>query len=430
MFPVVLLIVSFLGLIFLGVPIAFAIGVASLLTIWELGLPAKVIANQMFSSIDSFPLLAVPFFLFLGRLMNDGGITDRLLKVADAFVGSVRGGLGHINVVVSMMFASISGSAAADTASIGAVMIPAMKKAGYPLPYSVAITACSSILGMIIPPSILMILYGAFGNVSIGALFLGGVVPGLIIGLGQMAYTYVLAIHYGFPAKPRTPLNETVRVTARALPPLLLPVIVLGGITGGIFTATEAAAVAVVYGLFLALVFYRNVRLAELPAMLGEAVVSYALPLFCVATAGVMGWLIAYLNIAQDVANLILSITDSPVGVYLMLVGFLLVMGTVLSPITAVIIFLPILQHLGDVIGTNPIQLGLVVVMCLTLGQVTPPYGICLLIAAQIGEISAVRAFVAAAPILLIVLTAILIGILAPELYLYLPSTFFPEAFP
>ena len=428
MFPVTLLIVSFLCLIFLRVPIAFAIGVSSLLTIWELGLPPRCIANQMFSSIDSFPLLAVPFFLFLGRLMNDGGITQRLLNVADAFVGSVRGGLGHINVAVSMMFASISGSAAADTASIGAVMIPAMKQAGYPVPYSVAITACSSILGMIIPPSILMILYGAFGNVSIGALFLGGIVPGLIIGLGQMAYTYVLAVRHGFPAKPRTPMVETFGITLRALPPLLLPVIVLGGITGGVFTATEAAAVAVVYGLFLSFVVYRNVRLADLPSMLSEAVISYALPLFCVATAGVMGWLIAYLNIAEDVARLILSVTENPIGVYLMIVAFLLVVGTVLSPITAVIIFLPILQHLGDVIGANPIQLGLVVVMCLTLGQVTPPYGICLLIAAQIGEISAMRAFAAAAPILLIVMAAILIGILVPEIYLFLPRTFLPNA--
>jgi len=428
MFPAILLIVSFLVLIFVGVPIAFAIGIACLLTIWELGLPMLCVANQMFTSIDSFPLLAVPFFLFLGRLMNDGGITDRLLKVADAFVGSVRGGLGHVNVAVSMLFASISGSAAADTASIGAVLIPAMKKAGYPVPYSVAITACSSILGMIIPPSILMILYGAFGNVSIGALFLGGIVPGVLIGFGQMAYTYVLAVRYGFPAKPRTPFGEKCRITVRALPVLLLPVIILGGITGGVFTATEAAAIAVAYGLVLALGFYRNVRLAELPGMLSEAVVTYALPLFCVATAGVMGYLIAYLNIAEDVAQLILSITDNPIGVYLMIVVFLLIVGTVLSPITAVIIFLPILQHLGDVIGTNPIQLGLVVVICLTMGQVTPPYGICLLIAAQIGEVPAIKAFAAAAPILLIVLAVVLIGILAPDIYLFLPRTFLPDA--
>ncbi|MCG8509697.1 MAG: TRAP transporter large permease [Rhodospirillales bacterium] len=427
--PVVLLVGTFFLLILLRVPLAFALGIASLLTILDLGLSPLTVANQMFSSINSFPLLAVPFFLFLGRLMNDGGITDRLLRVADATVGHIRGGLGHINVVVSMMFASISGSAAADTASVGAIVIPAMKKAGYNPAFSVAITAASSTLGMIIPPSILMVLYGAFGNVSIGALFLGGIVPGLMIGLGQMAYTYYVAVRTGHQPKQRKSAGEMGRAVFLALPPLSLPIIILGGIMSGVFTATEAAAVAVVIGLVLALVVYRNISPRDLPEMLGQAVVTYSVPLFCVATAGIMGWLIAYLNIATDISNFILSITDSPFGVYLMIIGFLIVIGTVLSPVTVVIIFLPILQHLGNLLGFDPVHLGLIVVLSMTMGLVTPPYGICLLIATQIGEVPVPRAFLAVLPLLAIAGSVILLGVIFPELFLYLPKTFLPDAF-
>lgn len=425
-----LLIGSFLVLILLRVPIAFALAAASMITIVKLGLSPVTVANQMFASINTFPLLAVPFFLFLGKLMNDSGITDRLLQVADSTVGHIRGGLGHVNVMVSMMFASISGSAAADTASVGAVMIPAMKKAGYSTPFAVAITACSSTLGMIIPPSILMVLYGAFGDVSIGALFLGGIVPGLLIGIGQMVYTYAVAVRTGMTPGPRPRVGEAARAVVRAFPPLLLPIIILGGIMTGVFTATEAAAIAVVVGLFLAMAVYRSISLRSLPRILSQAVVDYSLPLFCVATAGIVGWLIAFLNIAADVSQFILSITDSRFGVMMMIVAFLVIVGTVLSPVTAVIIFLPILQSLGKFAGVNDVHLGLIVVLALTTGLVTPPYGICLLIACQIGEISATRAFAAVLPILLITVGVIVAGILVPDLFLFLPKYFLPEAFP
>lgn len=205
MTPIVTLIAGFLFLILLRVPIAFAIALASLVTVVQLGLPATSVVNQMVSNINSFALLAVPFFLLLGRLMNDSGITDRLMTFAQSMVGHIKGGLGHINVLVSMMFASMSGSAAADTASVGAIMIPAMKKAGYPAPFAVALTATSSTLGVIIPPSILFVIYGAFGNVSIAGLFLAGVLPGLLIGFGQMAYTYYVARRYGVANTPTCP---------------------------------------------------------------------------------------------------------------------------------------------------------------------------------------------------------------------------------
>lgn len=429
MFDTVLLIGGFLFLIMLRVPIAFALAASSMVTIYHLGLSPVTIANQMFTSVNSFTLLAVPFFLFLGKLMNEGGITDRLLKVADVTVGPIRGGLGHVNVLVSMLFGCISGSAAADTASIGSVLIPAMKKAGYNVPYTVAITACSSTLGMIIPPSILMVLYGAFGNVSIGALFIGGIIPGILIGGGQMAYTYFVAVKSGMQPSEWRPLPEVGMALYKAIPPMLLPIIILGGIMTGVFTATEAAAVAVMVGLFLALFVFHEMHVIDLPRVFAQAVVDYSLPMFCVAAAGVMGWLIAYLNIATDIANFILSVTDSPFGVLMMISAFLVIVGTVLSPVTAVIIFLPIIQKLGTVAGINDVHLGLIVILSLTTGLVTPPYGISLLIACQIAEISATRAFVAVIPVLCITFGMIALGALLPDLLLFLPKLVMPEAF-
>lgn len=427
--PLITLIGSFLLLIAMSVPIAFAIGLASIITIMQLGLPLTSVVNQMFASINSFPLLAVPFFLLLGRLMNDGGITDRLLRFADSTVGHIRGGLGHINVMVSMMFASLSGSAAADTASVGAVLIPAMKKSGYPAPFAVALTAASSVLGGIIPPSILMVIYGAFGNVSVGALFMGGVLPGVLVGLMQMGYVYYVAKRHGIKATGKFSFGQMGRTAVVAAPPMLLPIIILGGITLGVFTATEAAAVAVLIGALLAFVFYRAIRFRRIPNILSDSVVAFSLPMFAVASAGIMGWLISYLGIAQEVANFILSVTESRIGIMLMVMGFMLVIGTVLSPVTAVIIFLPIIQGLCLAADINQIHMGLVVILSLTLGLITPPYGICLLIATQIGEVSMPRAFMAVLPLIGLILAVIIALILLPSVFLFLPHMMFPKAF-
>lgn len=425
--PLVLLMGSFFLMIVFKIPIAFALGLSSLLTIQYLGLSFFSVVNQMYASIDSFPLLAVPFFLLLGNLMNEGGITDRLVRLSDALIGHIRGGLGHVNVLVSMLFAGLSGSAAADTAGIGAMLIPAMKKAGYDMPYTVAVTAASSTLGVIIPPSIMMVIYGAMGQVSIGALFLSGFVPGVLIGLSQMAYTYYLAVKRGYPANPRKSFLEIGQAFSKAILPLILPVIILGGIILGIFTATEAAAVAVVYGLILMLGVYRSLKPKQLFMIFSEAVVSYSLAMLAVACAGVMGWLIAYLNAPQTISIYIMGITQSSFGIFLLIVLFLLIVGTFLSPITAIIIFLPIIQGLGKVAGIHPVHLGIIVVLTLSIGMVTPPYGICLLIASQIGGIPAHRAFVATLPMIGLALVIIFIGILIPDLFLFLPKLFMPE---
>lgn len=429
MSPLILLLIAFFILLFIRVPIAFAIGLSSIVTIIYIDIPYTTMINQLFSGIDSFTLLAVPLFLLVGKLMNDGGITDRLVNFASSVVGHIKGGLGHINVAVSMLFAGLSGSSAADAAAIGGMMIPAMKKAKFDAGFSVAITAASATLGVIIPPSIMMVVYGAMGQISIGALFLAGVVPGIMIGLVQMAYTYFLAVKMDYPAQPRAKIKDVGVSFSKSFPALLLPLIILGGITSGIFTATEAAGVAVVYGIVL-MIFYRTFNLVDLIKTFSSSVIEFSLPMMAVASAGIMGWLIAYLEGPELISDFIMGITSSYMGVFILLIIFLLIIGTFMSPIPAIIIFLPIIQGLGDAAGINPIQLGIIVCLCLALGMVTPPYGIALLISAQIGKITTLRAFVSTVPIIGLMLLVIFSGVLFPNLFLFLPKIMMPESVP
>lgn len=427
--PLVLLLAGFFVLIALRVNIGFALILSSVAVMLVEDLPLASVANQMYSNIDSFPLLAVPFFMFLGRILNAGSITNRLLKVADSAVGHVRGGLGHVNVFVSMVFASLSGSAAADTASVGSILIPAMKKAGYEPAFAVALTAASSTLGVIIPPSIILIIYGAFGNVSIGALFLGGVVPGMTIGLFMMAYTYFVAYRQGFHPTAFSGFRPLARAILSGAPALLIPVLVLGGVIAGIFTPTEAAISAVIWALILTLAVYRDVPLREMPHHLAEAAVDFSVPLFTVAGAGIFGWLIAYLGAAEIVVSFITAQTSNPFGIMLLLIGFLLLIGTVLNPISAVLIFLPIIQSLGDVSGVHPVHLGVLTTIVLSVGLITPPYGICLLIAAQIGNVSVGKAMLAVLPIVGLTVLVAIGSLWLPGLVLTLPKTIAPNLF-
>lgn len=427
--PLVTLLLTFFLLIALRVNIGFALIVASVTVMLLEGLPLASAINQMYSGIDSFTLLAVPFFMFLGRILNAGSITERLLKVADATVGHIRGGLGHVNVFVSMVFASLSGSAAADTASVGAILIPAMKKAGYDPAFAVALTAASSTLGVIIPPSIILIVYGAFGNVSIGALFLGGVVPGILIGLFMMAYTYVLAIRHGYPANPFPGIRILAGSVKRGAAPLLIPVFVLGGIVGGFVTPTEGSIIAVGWALFLSLVLYRDIPFRRMPRILADGAVEFAVPIFTVAGAGIFGWLIAYLGAAEIVVRFITAATDNPYGIMGMLIVFLLLIGTVLNPISATLIFLPIIQALGNRAGYDPVHMGVLSTIILSVGLITPPYGICLLIASQIGEVRLGRAMLAVAPICGLTILVAVLSLWFPAIVLGLPKLVLPQFF-
>lgn len=429
MTSIALLLAGFFGLILLRVNIGFALILSSVFVMLYEDLPLASVANQMYANIDSFALMAVPFFMFLGRILNAGGITQRLLDVAQALVGHIRGGLGHVNVCVSMVFASLSGAAAADTASVGAILIPAMKKAGYDPAFAVALTAASSTLGVIIPPSIILIVYGAFGNVSIGALFLGGILPGVLIGLFMMAYTFFMALRHGYPASPPADVEMLGQTLWRGLPPLLIPVFVLGGVVLGIVTPTEAAIGAVLWALFLTFIAYRALPWRVLPGLLTQSAVDFSVPLFTVAGAGIFGWLISYLGAADLVVAFILSLTTQPHVIMVLLIIFLLLIGTVLNPISAVLIFLPVIQGLGDRAGMDPVHLGVLATVCLSVGLITPPYGICLLIASQIGEVPITRAIGAVLPIVGLVVSVAVLSLWLPGLMLALAQTFLPSAF-
>ena len=427
--PLVLLLGGFFVLIALRVNISFSLILSSVFVIlWE-DLPLTSVVNQMYASTESFTLLAIPFFMFLGRLLNAGSITDRLLQVADASVGHIRGGLGHVNVFVSMIFASLSGSAAADTASVGSILIPAMKKAGYSPAFAVALTAASSTLGVIIPPSIILIVYGAFGNVSVGALFLGGIVPGVMIGLFMIAYTYVMALCDGYPAHPFPGMIALAKALWRAAAAALIPVFVLGGVVAGFFTPTEAAISAVLWALILTFVLYRDLSIKDLPDLLTRATLDFSVPLFTVAGAGIFGWLIAYLGAAEIVVTFITAQTTDPVGIILLLIGFLLLIGTVLNPISALLIFLPIIQALGDQAQMNPVHMGVLSTIVLSVGLITPPYGICLLIASQIGDVALDKAMLAVIPIVVLTLLVAIVSIFVPDIVLALPRLSFPNLF-
>lgn len=423
----VLLLLVFFGLIALRVSVGFALILSSIVILLVEDLPLASTINQMYAGIDSFTLLAVPFFMLLGRILNAGSITQRLLDVADGTVGHIKGGLGHVNVFVSMIFASLSGSAAADTASVGSILIPAMKKAGYDPAFSVALTAASSTLGVIIPPSLILIVYGAFGNVSIGALFLGGVLPGVLIGIFMMVYTYFQAVRHDYPANPFPGVKAVGRILKRGVAPLMIPVIVLGGVVAGYFTPTEAGIFAVLWALFLTVVIYRDIPLRDLPKVFAEGAVDFAVPIFTVAGAGIFGWLIAFLGAADIVVDFITSVTTNPYGIMLLLVVFLLLVGTVLNPISAVLIFLPIIQGLGETAGVHPVHLGVLTTIVLSVGLITPPYGICLLIACQIGQVSIGRAMIAVLPIVGLSVLVACLSLWFPSIVLGLPELLAPQ---
>ncbi|BCV24599.1 TRAP transporter large permease [Gelria sp. Kuro-4] len=418
---------SFLVLILLRVPVSFALGLASLLTAFAGKISPTMVIQQTYRGLDSFPLLAVPFFLLVGQLMNDNGVTDRLIKFSNALVGHIKGGLGHVNIVVSMIFAGLSGSSQADTAGIGSVLIPAMIREGYDRPFSVAVTAASSTMGVIIPPSIMMIIYGAMGGVSIGALFLAGAIPGVLIGLGQMALTYYFAIKRGYPAGKRATLKQFGGAFREAALPLAIPVILIGGITSGVFTPTEASMITAVYSLALGFL-YRSVNLKQLPKVFKETVLLYSLTLICVGTATSFGWLMAYLKAPELILDLVAPVASNPTIILLIVMALFLIVGCLIDAVPAIIIFLPLLNKLGAAAGINPIHMGIVVVMTLSLGLVTPPYGVCLLLASRIGGMTVRDSFVAILPFVWLFMVTIVLIILVPQISLFLPSLFMPQA--
>lgn len=426
---IAIMMVIFLVLLVLRVPIAHSIGISAFAILFMLDMNPITAINTMFSSVNSYSLLAVPLFMLLGSLMNAGGITDRLEEFCHAAIGHVRGGLGYINVLDSMLFAGLSGSAVADVAGLGAIMIPTMQKSGYDDGYTVAITCCTATLGVIIPPSTLMVVYAASAGLSVGALFAAGVVPGLCIGIAQMLYTYFRAKKYNYPISPASNFKQLVRATIKAIPVLLIPGIIMGGTTTGFFTATESAAVACVAALVLIFLIYREFSVKDLPKLLSRTAEDVSLNMFAVAGAGIMGWLIAYLGASNAIVAGILSVSSNHLWIFACLTVFLLIIGTFMSPMTAILVFMPIFTGLTSAAGIHPVHMAIIVILLLSLGMVTPPYGSCLLLATRIANVKLNVATKAVLPIIGVTILAIWLGIIFPDLFLLLPKLMMPTTF-
>lgn len=419
---------TFIVLVVLRVPVAFALGLAvAPVFLIEERLTPILLLREMFKSYNAFVLLAVPFFLLAANLMNAAGITDRLINLARAAVGHLPGGLGHVNVVVSMLFAGISGSSTADAAGIGKLLIPQMKRQGYDASFAVAITACSSVMGVIIPPSILMVVWGGLMSVSIGGLFLAGIVPGVLIAGSQMLIVYIYAKRRGYPVYARSTLLELVSAVLSALLALMTPIIIVGGVVGGLFTPTEASVVAVIYSLILGTVIYRSVPLWELPRVFYDSARFAAISLFCIGTASAFGWVLAYFRIPTAMVDLLASWGFGAVGTGILIALAFLVIGMFIDAIPAIIILGTVLFPVAESVGIHPIHFAIIGVISLAFGLVTPPYGLCLLIATAIGELRLVQALRDVAVILLPMLGVLLLVIFFPELILAIPRWLMPR---
>jgi tripartite ATP-independent transporter DctM subunit len=372
-----------------------------------------------------FPILAIPLFYFVGLAANLGGTTDNIMALSARIIGRVRGSLGHINIVASMFFGGVSGSSAADTASIGAIMIPQMIKQNYPKSVAVAITACSSTMGNIIPPSILMVVYGAFGNLSIAAMFLGGIIPGIMIGLGQMLiWRLISGRHELNETAAETQVKKLTRAdTAQVFAMLGVPVLIISGIVLGIFTATESAVVAFAYVMMLHVVF-RSCTFGEMVRLFRDGGKFVALPLIMTAAAACFAWMLAYYDAPATVSGLVAGMTDSPVFAILIVVAVFMLIGMVIDTLPAIIMFLPIVQAIAAANGVDQIQMGVIVVLTCAVGLVTPPFGVCLLIASQIADARIIDMLPMTFLFLLSSLVVIALCILFPGIITFLPSLF------
>lgn len=418
----------FFLLLAMRVPVAFALGLACLpILLVEPHLTAMSLVQETFNAYNSFILLAVPFYLLAANLMNVGGITDRLVRLSRALVGHFPGALAQVNVVLSIFFAGISGSSTADAASQGKIFIEAQRKEGYDDSFNAAITAVSAVLAVIVPPSILMIVWGGVLTVSIGGLFLAGVLPGLAIGLVQMATVHAYAKARGYPTYPRATLIEGIKAFGVSAPALLTPVIIIGGKIFGWFTPTEAACIAVLYAIALALFVYREMTARGLHHALRDTGRFAAVTLFCVGTASAFGWLLAYYQIPKAILESVMGWQMGPIGTGFFIAAAFLVVGCFLDAIPAIIIVGTILEPLAKAVGMHPIHFAMIGIVSLAFGLVTPPYGLCLLISCSIANIRVIDALKDTMIMLAPMFGVLVLVIVWPEFVLLLPKLISPE---
>ena len=421
----ILLFLVFLVLLIVGVPIAFALGLASFVYLLFSDLPLIVIPQKMYAGLDVFVLLSIPGFILAGNLMNASGITHRIIQLCNALFGHIRGGLGLANVGASMLFGGISGTAIADTASIGSVMIPAMEKEGYDTDFSCAVTATSSTIGPIIPPSLPMIIAATLTGLSVGKLFIAGIVPGLLLGMGLMLVTYIISVKKKYPKNPRVSFLQMAKSFYQAFWAILMTVLILFGIIGGVFTPTEASIVAVVYALAIGLFVYGELKLRMIPKIILESAKMTASLMVLVGFANLFAWIMTVEEIPQLIAQSLLNITENKIVLLLLINLLLLFVGAFMETVASLLILFPVLLGVAVHIGVDPIQFAMIMVMNLVIGLTTPPVGVCLFVASSIGKIPMERIAKAGVPFLLVSLIVLLLVTYVPGISLYLPSLFY-----
>ena len=424
----VILVLVFVVLLLLNVPIAISIALATLTAmLFTIDfLPAvTTVAQRMAGGLDSFTLLAIPFFILSGQLMGRGGIARRLVDAAKVVVGMLPGGLSFVNILSCMLFGSISGSAVATTSAIGSFMIPEMNKTGYKSSFSGALTAAASTTGMLIPPSNTLIVYAvASGGVSISALFMAGYVPGILLGLSLMVVCAAFAMRYGFPRGKRITLADAAKSLVDAVPSLLLIIIIIGGILSGIFTATEAGAIAVVYALFLAVVIYREISLHELPEIFLKAAEVTAVVMLLIATSTALAWILAYENIPQTISQALLLLSNNPLVLFLLMNLILLAVGAFLDITPAILIFTPIFLPVAVDLGMTPLHFGIMLIMNLSIGLCTPPVGSVLFVGCAVAKTSIVKISQPLIPMFVAMLIVLMATTYIPALSEALPRLF------
>ncbi|RNL85753.1 TRAP transporter large permease [Halostreptopolyspora alba] len=421
---VLLLVGVFAVALVLRVPIALGLALASLSTLLYLGIPLPVVGQQMINQLLTFPLLAIPFFILAGEIMSAGGITRRLIDLANLLIGRMRGGMAMLNVVASSFFGGISGSAVADTSSVGSVMIPIMKRSGYDARFSVGVTISSAIQGVLIPPSHNVIMYAlaAGGSVSIGALFMAGLLPGLLLGVALLVLTYALARWRRYPKGERIPLRDAPKIVWQGLLGLLTPLIIIGGVITGVFTATESSAIACVWALLVGLVFYRELTPKGLIGVLSRAMLTLSSVLFLIASAGAFGYMLTTLRIPAALTNALTSFSDNPIVVLLLINLMLLALGAIMDMAPLILITTPILLPVAESVGMDPIQFGIMLMLNLGLGLLTPPVGGVLFVGSAIGRITIEDATRGTLPFYAPMLVVLLGITFIPALTLWLPT--------
>lgn len=424
------LLVVFIGLLIiffvLGVPIGVSIGLTCMAVLWAQNdfqsIPLPLFALKMMHGINSFPILAIPFFILAANVMNACSAAPRIFSLANALVGHVRGGLGHVNVIASMIFAGMSGTAIADAAGLGSLEIKAMRDQGYPLSYAVGITGASSVIGPIIPPSVAMVIYGWLGDVSVGALFIGGLIPGVLMGASLMVMTFLLSYRIQMPIRPRPPIMEVLRLSRRALLSLLTPIIIVGGIWSGIFTPTESGVAASAYAIVLGVLVYKDITWRDLLKVFQNTIAFTAIVLFIISLAVLYGWLLVRLQIPLTLAELVVQISTNTTVLLILIVIFFLIVGCFMSVIESVLIFTPVMAPIVKMLGIDPLFFGVLTVISLSVGVITPPFGNVIYVLVGITDTTFEEVVKAILPFFTPIILVILLLVFFPEIVTWLPA--------